>query len=139
MPVELRKRKAAAAPPAAPPPAKKKQNPAKAAPAKAANGKKAAVASTNGASLSGKVAPGKVAVGAKISLQGFGGQIETQDGEKTSLKDLLDASKAGVVLFTYPKASTPGCESICSAPSSHIDVAPKAPRKPASSATHTLH
>lgn len=35
--------------------------------------------------------------------------METQDGEKTTLKKLVEGSKAGVVLFTYPKASTPGC------------------------------
>ncbi|EEY14508.1 peroxiredoxin DOT5 [Verticillium alfalfae VaMs.102] len=40
---------------------------------------------------------------------GFGGEIETNDGKKTTLKALVDESKAGVVLFTYPKASTPGC------------------------------
>ncbi|KAH6652928.1 thioredoxin-like protein, partial [Truncatella angustata] len=31
------------------------------------------------------------------------------DGKKTTLKELVDESKSGVVLFTYPKASTPGC------------------------------
>ncbi|KAJ5653487.1 hypothetical protein N7490_000490 [Penicillium lividum] len=44
-----------------------------------------------------------------IDLEGFGGEIETNDGTKTSLKKLVDESSAGVVLFTYPKASTPGC------------------------------
>lgn len=53
----------------------------------------------------------KVAVGDTITLEGFGGEIETNDGKKTTLKDLVDESDAGVVLFTYPKASTPGCES----------------------------
>ncbi|KAF2418786.1 AhpC-TSA-domain-containing protein [Tothia fuscella] len=48
-------------------------------------------------------------VGEIIDLEGFGGDIETQDGKKTTLKQLVDESKAGVVLFTYPKASTPGC------------------------------
>ena len=52
----------------------------------------------------------KVAVGDTITLEGFGGEIETNDGKKTTLKDLVDESKSGVVLFTYPKASTPGCE-----------------------------
>jgi peroxiredoxin Q/BCP len=52
----------------------------------------------------------KVAVGDTITLEGFGGEIETNDGKKTTLKALVDESKSGVVLFTYPKASTPGCE-----------------------------
>jgi peroxiredoxin Q/BCP len=54
-------------------------------------------------------AGGKVAVGDIIDLESFGGEIETNDGTKTTLKALVDESKAGVVLFTYPKASTPGC------------------------------
>lgn len=53
---------------------------------------------------------GKVAVGDTIDLDGFGGDIVTNDGKETSLKKLVDESKAGVVLFTYPKASTPGCK-----------------------------
>ncbi|KFH46180.1 putative peroxiredoxin bcp-like protein [Hapsidospora chrysogenum ATCC 11550] len=52
----------------------------------------------------GKVAPGDV-----ITLEGFGGEIQTNEGETTTLKELVDKSKTGVVLFTYPKASTPGC------------------------------
>jgi peroxiredoxin Q/BCP len=58
---------------------------------------------TNGASSAPKV-------GDVIDLEGFGGAIELQDGKKTTFKELVDESKAGVVLFTYPKASTPGCE-----------------------------
>ncbi|KAL7909074.1 thioredoxin-like protein [Trichoderma velutinum] len=54
-------------------------------------------------------AAGKIAVGDVVDLEGFGGEIQTNDGETTSLKKLLDDSKSGVVLFTYPKASTPGC------------------------------
>lgn len=53
---------------------------------------------------------GSVKVGDTITVEGFGGEIETNDGVKTSLAKLLEESKAGVVLFTYPKASTPGCE-----------------------------
>jgi thioredoxin-dependent peroxiredoxin len=49
-------------------------------------------------------------VGQTISLEGFGGEVETHDGQTTNLKKLVDESKAGVVLFTYPKASTPGCK-----------------------------
>ncbi|KAK6073539.1 disrupter of telomere silencing protein [Seiridium cupressi] len=52
---------------------------------------------------------GAPAVGDVITLEGFGGEIETNDGKKTTLKALVDESKSGVVLFTYPKASTPGC------------------------------
>ncbi|KAL2863035.1 thioredoxin peroxidase DOT5 [Aspergillus lucknowensis] len=48
-------------------------------------------------------------VGEDVNLDGFGGEIETNDGTKTTLKALVDESKSGVVLFTYPKASTPGC------------------------------
>lgn len=51
----------------------------------------------------------KVIVGNNITLDKFGGEIETNNGEKVTLKKLVDESKSGVVLFTYPKASTPGC------------------------------
>ncbi|RDW59393.1 thioredoxin peroxidase DOT5 [Aspergillus mulundensis] len=44
-----------------------------------------------------------------VDLNGFGGDIETNDNNKTTLRALVDDSKSGVVLFTYPKASTPGC------------------------------
>jgi peroxiredoxin Q/BCP len=52
----------------------------------------------------------KLTVGEVVSLEDFGGEIETEAGNKTTLKALIDESTAGVVLFTYPKASTPGCE-----------------------------
>ncbi|KAI1822127.1 AhpC-TSA-domain-containing protein [Xylaria intraflava] len=107
MPVELRKRKAPAAPAPAPEPPAKKQSKASKAPAKpkaAAKGATAKPADTNG---SGKSA--KPVVGDTVSLKGFGGEVETNDGAKTTLSALVDESKAGVVLFTYPKASTPGC------------------------------
>ncbi|KAI9814965.1 MAG: hypothetical protein M1832_005604 [Thelocarpon impressellum] len=143
MPVELRKRKAPAAPPAPAPPAKKKTKatkpassksaPSKSAPSKPATKpapksapEPAVVATTKkaAAAVISKVAgavkeaapaapatngSGKVAVGDAIALDGFGGEVETQDGTKTTLKKLVDDSKAGIVLFTYPKASTPGC------------------------------
>lgn len=122
MPVELRKRKAA--PPAPAPPAKKKA-PAKAKKAesdktvaekvqdavadKVEAVKEAVVGKTNGASTA---APsGKPKVGDTIDLASFGGDIETNDGDKTTLAKLVEESKGGVVLFTYPKASTPGCKS----------------------------
>jgi thioredoxin-dependent peroxiredoxin len=50
------------------------------------------------------------AKGDRIDLEGFGGEIESNDSTKTSLKEIVGASKAGVVIFTYPKASTPGCK-----------------------------
>lgn len=51
----------------------------------------------------------KLAVGDIIDSNGFGGDISTQTGENTTLKNLLESSQNGVILFTYPKASTPGC------------------------------
>ncbi|KAJ4321252.1 thioredoxin peroxidase dot5 [Neodidymelliopsis sp. IMI 364377] len=48
-------------------------------------------------------------VGDTIDLTSFGGEVETNDGKKTTLAKLVEESKGGVVLFTYPKASTPGC------------------------------
>ncbi|KAK3358899.1 merozoite capping protein-1 [Lasiosphaeria hispida] len=121
MPVELRKRKAPPPPPE--PPAKKQAKVSKVAKAKEAVAKvketvkprgrpakaaPAAAAVANGASAK-PAANGKPEVGDLISLDGFGGEIETNDGIKTTLKALVEESRAGVVLFTYPKASTPGC------------------------------
>lgn len=120
MPVELRKRKEA--PPAPAPPAKKKA-PAKAKKAESEKTvvekvqetvtekveavKEAVVGKSNGASTA---APsGKPKVGDTIDVASFGGEIETNDGDKTTLAKLVEESKGGVVLFTYPKASTPGC------------------------------
>jgi thioredoxin-dependent peroxiredoxin len=100
MPVELRKRKARAEP-APPPPAKKKSTAIK----NAASKVKAAV---TGSKANGSAGP--PAVGSTIDLEGFGGEVETQDGLKTTLAKLVGDSKSGVVLFTYPKASTPGCK-----------------------------
>ncbi|PIG86392.1 disrupter of telomere silencing protein Dot5 [Aspergillus arachidicola] len=57
------------------------------------------------------VSEGVLEVGNKIILDGFGGEIETNDGIKTTLNKLVNESKSGVVLFTYPRASTPGCKS----------------------------
>lgn len=51
-------------------------------------------------------------VGDTIKLDGFGGDVQLQDGTKTTLKELLEKSENGVVLFTYPKANTPGCKSL---------------------------
>jgi len=108
MPVELRKRKAPAPAPAPKPPAKKRSQGGVAPRTVKAAVKSAAakIADTNGSTK-----PTKPVVGDLISLDGFGGEVETNDGTKTSLKALVEESKAGVVLFTYPKASTPGCKS----------------------------
>lgn len=145
MPVELRKRKAPAAPPA-PAPIKKKAATAKGRKpaakakedAKKPDPKAEKPSKDEEATDSAPEAPeeqetvkdtkkdakdeakdeekkpaaaGKIAVGDVIDLEGFGGEIQTNDGEKTTLKKLVDDSKSGVVLFTYPKASTPGCKS----------------------------
>ena len=111
--VELRKRPAAPPPPPpakkrapAKPKAKKDDAPAKAAEPEAPVEAEAAPAAVEAAPAKG----GAPKVGDSITLDGFGGEIETNDGDKTTLAKLVSDSKAGVVLFTYPKASTPGCE-----------------------------
>ncbi|EFW99409.1 disrupter of telomere silencing protein [Grosmannia clavigera kw1407] len=107
MPVVLRKRKATES---VPTPALKRQ-------ATSAVSKSASVAATT--TIAKKKAGTKKVkkepsasslptVGSAIDFETFGGYIENNEGEKTTLKALVDASKAGVVLFTYPKASTPG-------------------------------
>lgn len=107
MPVELRKRKAP--PPAPEPPAKKTSKVSKAVSKvkEAVTGKPDETTTTAPA---GPAKAGKPVVGETVALDGFGGEIETHDGKKTTLKALVDESKSGVVLFTYPKASTPGCK-----------------------------
>lgn len=111
MPVELRKRKAPAPPPE--PPAKKPSKVAKAASKvkEAVKGKPEAKPKANGAAAAAKAsAPAKKPeVGDNIELTGFGGEVTTHDGETTTLAQLVEKSGSGVVLFTYPKASTPGC------------------------------
>jgi len=69
---------------------------------------KETVSGTNGAKKASTVA-GLPAVGDTVDLSAFGGEIETHEGAKTTLKALVEESKGGVVLFTYPRASTPGC------------------------------
>ncbi|KAG9229249.1 putative peroxiredoxin [Amylocarpus encephaloides] len=110
MPRELRKRKAPAVEPATAPPAKKAQK--KGPGAKAVAKVKEAVAPKTEEAIPAKPngrSATKIKEGVAIDLEGFGGEIETHDGVKTTLKKLVDESKGGVVLFTYPKASTPGC------------------------------
>ncbi|KAI9848147.1 MAG: hypothetical protein M1837_000821 [Sclerophora amabilis] len=106
MPVELRKRKAPAAPPPAAPPSKKKSSSVKSAVSKA---KTAMAGKEDAPATNGTASANTIAVGNTISLDGFGGEVETHEGQKTTLKQLVDESSSGVVLFTYPKASTPGC------------------------------
>lgn len=89
--VELRKRKAPAPPPVV---KKSKSTPPK---------------PDNANSTSQTDAPKVPQVDDVLDLENFGGEIETNDGSKTSLKKLVESSTSGVVLFTYPKASTPGC------------------------------
>ncbi|EEQ83458.1 hypothetical protein RJZ56_007663 [Blastomyces dermatitidis] len=48
-------------------------------------------------------------IGDTIDLDKIGTDITTHDGTQTTLKSLVEQSTAGVVLFTYPRASTPGC------------------------------
>jgi len=121
--VELRKRKEA--PPAPVRPAKKKA-PAKGKKAESEKTvvekvqetvtetvdavKDAVVGATNGeASKPAAKTSGAAKTGDTIDLATFGGEVETHDGNKTTLAKLVEESKGGVVLFTYPKASTPGC------------------------------
>lgn len=115
--VELRKRPAPAAPAPAPKkraPSKAKVKPVKGEASKAeAEPEEAAPAAPEETLVEPAVeAPkgGAPKVGDSITLEGFGGEIQTNDEEKITLAKLVADSKAGVVLFTYPKASTPGCE-----------------------------
>ena len=103
--VELRKRKAADAP--APPPLTKRPSSVKSTASKG----KAAATEKKDTSANGAASSSKVAAGNAISLDDFGGEVETNEGVKTTLKKLVEDSESGVVLFTYPKASTPGCMS----------------------------
>ena len=101
--VELRKRKAPIIEPTEPPPLKKS--------GLATSKSKASTPENKPPAVLGPTRGAKIAIGNSVDLNGFGGEIETNDGEKTTLKKLIDDSRFGVVLFTYPKASTPGCKS----------------------------
>lgn len=50
--------------------------------------------------------------GELINLDGFGGELHLTHGEKATLQNLVEISVSGVVVFTYPKANTPGCDEI---------------------------
>ncbi|KAI5195287.1 hypothetical protein AUEXF2481DRAFT_34304 [Aureobasidium subglaciale EXF-2481] len=114
--VELRSSKRKDAPPPAQAPAPKKERKTK------ANGKSETAAKPSEPESTAAPAPepapepeskpassGAPKPGDKIDFEGFGGEVETNDGKKVTLKSLVDESKEGIVLFTYPKASTPGC------------------------------
>lgn len=58
-----------------------------------------------------KAAGGVPEEGDVLDLSQFEAEIELNDGTKTSFRKLLEESKEGVAVFTYPKASTPGCKS----------------------------
>lgn len=112
--VELRKRKtapAAAAEPVAKKAAKSQPKPKTSKIRGAIEEKVEKVSATTKKTVGGSSAgSGAPKVGHVITLEGFGGKFETQDGTEVTLKQLIDESKAGVVIFTYPKASTPGCK-----------------------------
>jgi peroxiredoxin Q/BCP len=72
--------------------------------------KEAIAGKSNGEEPVPAAAPsGPPKVGGTIDFTAFGGEVETHEGTKTTLAKLVEESKSGVVLFTYPKASTPGC------------------------------
>lgn len=104
MPMELRKRKAPAEPVQQSAPKKKTSRANTAATTKKAKGETKAPAAP---AASTSKAP---AVGETIDLDNFEDEITFQDGTTTSLKALVAESESGVVLFTYPRASTPGCK-----------------------------
>lgn len=99
--VQLRKRPAPAAP--SPQPTKKKAT------AKQSKAKQALENAAAGAEQDGAKPGPAPKTGDSIALSNFGGEVETLDGTKVTFAKLLEDSKNGVVLFTYPKASTPGC------------------------------
>jgi thioredoxin-dependent peroxiredoxin len=110
--VELRKRKQ---PAQEPPPAKKRAAPPKKQAAKDKPSTRDQDQDQAGSkSEDSKLAPSHLlggdghkpeapVVGDTLKLDSFGGELETNDGTKVTLKELVDQSKAGVVLFTYPK------------------------------------
>lgn len=105
--VELRKRKAAPEPEVT---NKKKSGIAKVSAHKTTDeSETAGAAATTSKSSNTKSASQPFEQGDSIDLDGFGGDILLTDGATSNLKSLVDDSVGGVVLFTYPKANTPGC------------------------------
>lgn len=65
--------------------------------------------STTMAADNAPATPSAPKCGDKIDLDKFGGTVKKNDGSETTLQKLVEESNKGVVIFTYPKASTPGC------------------------------
>lgn len=111
--VELRKRKSPPVPGPAMPkeqataPKRSTKQEESASPAPAKTDSIAEAGDSNSNPTSTKGAPPKA--DDTIDLSGFGGTVRTNDDKPVTLEQLVAESKAGVVLFTYPKASTPGC------------------------------
>lgn len=105
--VELRKRPPPKETATQPPAAKRSNSSSKI--KQLADKAKAAVAPSSAANTESTGKQG-IKVGDTVNLDGFGGELQTHDGNSTTLKDLIEKSGAGVVVFTYPKASTPGCK-----------------------------
>ncbi|EEP76070.1 predicted protein [Uncinocarpus reesii 1704] len=105
MPMELRKRKAPAEPKDAQV-ARKRTSTKASAPKVKESKPKAAETKKSAPKPSSLEVP---TVGTVLDLEQYQDEIQLQDGTATSLKALLESSKDGVVFFTYPKASTPGC------------------------------
>ena len=147
--VELRKRKPKEEAPAPPPKKKSGPKPKTSKPdtskadvtkedVASAVQEAAAISAPNGApadAKKGTTATSAPKVGDSIDLEGFGGEVETHGGVKTSLQQLVEDSKSGVVIFTYPKASTPGCKFD---PKTIPLVSPLPPSLPASNARDSL-
>ena len=49
-------------------------------------------------------------------------EVTTGEGESVTLKTLHEQSDGGIIIFTYPKASTPGCESSHIIPDTDIGI-----------------
>lgn len=58
-----------------------------------------------GKGTSGENPTPRLSVGSRVPLSDdFGGEIYLHDGTKTSLKQLVDKSTNGVIVYTYPKS-----------------------------------
>lgn len=111
--VELRKRKLAPPPPAPAKkraPSKSKKDKEKDAPQVKESSEDASAPAAKEEAPAASKAGGAPKVGDTIDLEDFGGEVQTHSEEATTVSKLVGASKAGLVLFTYPKASTPGCK-----------------------------
>lgn len=117
---ELRKRKAEEPAAPTPAPAKKTKAPskpkakaetvAKPEPATKTEPKDEAKTTAKTTAKANDKADGPLTTGDKIDPAGFGGETQMHDGTPTTVAELLKESTTGIVLFTYPKASTPGCK-----------------------------